>query len=234
MCALQKEGPSLPLCSYAPSVLCVHISNNTSNKNQVHSERWITWIMKNNIKYFMQNSLCTSNINKKKLKKKKKSLKMLRLRDSHRYRKNTILWDDDILLYINGCKYQSYESILWGWVRFKVYSVIWYQSHFESILTSVCWAYQTTCYRTVIEPLSNHPSYVIPRTNCHSQNILKLFSYLFYKTLEWVIIYSKSLEKLVNNIYGIIWRSYYKKYLYYIRSDRWLNLKKLSKTKLNL
>ena len=27
---------------------------------------------------------------------------------------------------------------LWGWVRLKVHFVIWYQSHFEPILASVC------------------------------------------------------------------------------------------------
>jgi len=49
-------------------------------------------------------------------------------------------------------KPQPYELILWGWVRLKVHFVIWYQSHFEPILSSVCWVYQVTHYRTVIRP----------------------------------------------------------------------------------
>ena len=32
------------------------------------------------------------------------------------------------------------------------YFVIWYQSHFEPILVSICWAYQATRYRVAIGP----------------------------------------------------------------------------------
>ena len=46
----------------------------------------------------------------------------------------------------------SHWAVLWGWVRLKVHFIIWYQSHFEPILASVCWAYQVTRYRAVIEP----------------------------------------------------------------------------------
>jgi len=45
-----------------------------------------------------------------------------------------------------------YKLILLGWVRLKVHFLIWYQSHFEPILTIVCWFYQVTCFRSVIRP----------------------------------------------------------------------------------
>jgi len=53
--------------------------------------------------------------------------------------------DEDNSLYISGCKPDLHEPVLWGWVRLKVHFVIWYQSHFDPILASICWVYQANC-----------------------------------------------------------------------------------------
>jgi len=45
---------------------------------------------------------------------------------------STSIRDYSLLLYISGCKPQSYEPVLWDWVRLKVHFVILYQSHFRA------------------------------------------------------------------------------------------------------
>jgi len=49
--------------------------------------------------------------------------------------------------------YESILSILWGWMRFKIYFIIWYQRFLKLIITRVCWTYRVTRYRIIIEPL---------------------------------------------------------------------------------
>jgi len=47
--------------------------------------------------------------------------------------------DENISLYISGCKPQPHEPVLWGWVRLKVHFVIWYQSSFEELCSASFW-----------------------------------------------------------------------------------------------
>ena len=77
-------------------------------------------------------------------------------------RRLEIRWEYFIIY--NWVKISFHKSVLWGWVRPKVYFIIWYHSHLKLILASVCWAYRVTRYRVVIIP----PIICCPHTNCHS------------------------------------------------------------------
>jgi len=69
--------------------------------------------------------------------------------------------------YLKGKKYEKVIFLLFSFPFFFSFLfylnflfIIWYQIHFKSILTSVWWTYQVTCYRTVIEsPIIYCPSH---------------------------------------------------------------------------
>jgi len=41
----------------------------------------------------------------------------------------TSIKNEDISLYISGCKPQFYKLVSWNWVRLKVHSVIWHEQY---------------------------------------------------------------------------------------------------------
>jgi len=69
--------------------------------------------------------------------------------------------DEDLSLYISGCRPQPHELVLWVWVRLKVHFLIWYQSHFRAYPSEcLCWAYRATRYRAAIgSPIIYSPTH---------------------------------------------------------------------------